>query len=134
VSSGSAHPIDFDDVMLGKPGAHRHGYGQSKLAQATMTVALAPRFARDGITMVALHPATMMDTTMVRGLGVAPLASVDEGRDHVMGLIRAPSLQPGRFYIQGLLAKTRDPQPKNPEARRKLVSLSEKLTGVALAP
>src|SRR5690554_3311517 len=71
VSSIAAHPIDFDDVMLERPDAHTRGYGQSKLAQATMTVALAPAFERDGITMISLHPATMMDTTMVAGLGAA---------------------------------------------------------------
>ena len=133
VSSGSASAIDFDDVMLEKPGAHRRGYGQSKLAQATMTVALAPRFARDGITMIALHPATMMDTTMVRGLGVAPRASVDEGRDHVMGLTTAPTLQAGAFYRDGKPVDTRDPQPKDAAARARLVKLSVELTGVPLA-
>ena len=58
--------------MLRKPGAHAHGYGQSKLAQVSMTVELAPAFAAQGITMISLHPATMMDTTMVRGLAQNP--------------------------------------------------------------
>ncbi|MFY2762851.1 SDR family NAD(P)-dependent oxidoreductase [Arenimonas sp. MALMAid1274] len=133
VSSGSASAIDFDDVMLEKPGAHGRGYGQSKLAQVTMTVALAPAFAKDGITMIALHPATMMDTTMVRGLGVTPRASVDEGRDHVMGLITAGQLQAGAFYIDGKPADTRDPQPQDPAARARLLELSARLTGVPLA-
>lgn len=133
ISSGSAAAIDFDDVMLEKPGAHGRGYGQSKLAQATMTVELAPQFAKDGITMIALHPATMMDTTMVRGLGVTPRTSVDEGRDHVMGLITAPTLQAGAFYLEGKPADTRDPQPKDPAARARLTKLSAQLTGVPLA-
>lgn len=133
VSSGSAAAIDFDDVMLEKPGAHARGYGQSKLAQVTMTVELAPRFARDGITMIALHPATMMDTTMLRGLGVTPRTGVDEGRDHVMSLINAPNLQPGAFYLEGKPAATRDPQPQDPVARARLVKLSTELTGVPLA-
>lgn len=134
VSSGSASAIDFSDVMLEKPGAHARGYGQSKLAQVTMTVALAPSFQKQGITMIALHPATMMDTTMVRGLGVAPRTSVAEGRDHVMGLIKAPSLQPGVFYRDGVPTAPRDPQPQDPQARAKLVALSGQLTGVAFTP
>jgi len=121
-------------VMLEKPGAHGRGYGQSKLAQVTMTVALAPAFQKEGITMIALHPATMMDTTMVRGLGVAPRTTIAEGRDHVMGLIKAPSLQPGAFYLQGAPGDTRDPQPQDANARAKLVALSEQLTGVAAKP
>ena len=132
VASGSAAPIDFDDVMLEKPGAHRNGYGQSKLAQVSMTVELAPAFAKQGITMIALHPATMMDTTMLRNLGVAPRTSIDEGRDHVMSLITAPTLQPGAFYTEGVPVEPRDPQPRDPEARKQLVALSEKLTGVSL--
>src|SRR5690606_6655699 len=99
VASGSAHAIDFDYVMLERPGARARGYGQSKLAQVTMTVALAPQFAEQGITMIALPPATQMDPTMVKGLGVAPRTTVAAGRDHVMGLVTAPALQAGAFYV-----------------------------------
>ena len=130
VASGSAHPIDFDDVMLERPGAHARGYGQSKLAQVTMTAALAPAFERDGITMIALHPATLMDTTMVEGLGVPSRTTVAEGRDHVMGLITAPTLEPGAFYIDGVPARPRDPQPSDAQARARLIELSGELTGV----
>jgi NAD(P)-dependent dehydrogenase (short-subunit alcohol dehydrogenase family) len=131
VASLSASPIDFDDVMLEKPGAVTRGYGQSKLAQVSMTVALAPSFARDGITMVSLHPATMMDTTMVRRSGRPSMTSVDEGRDHVLSLIHAPKLEPGAFYVKGEAVQARDPQPYNPAARTQLLKLSTELTGVA---
>jgi NAD(P)-dependent dehydrogenase (short-subunit alcohol dehydrogenase family) len=131
VSSISASPIDFDDVMLEKPGASARGYGQSKLAQVSMTVALAPAFARQGITMISLHPATMMDTTMVRQGGRAPMTTVDEGRDHVMSLIRRPTLEPGAFYVRGQPVRPRDPQPYDAAARERLVRLSAQLTGVA---
>ncbi len=131
VASGSAAPIDFDDVMLEKPDAHHRGYGQSKLAQVTMTNALAPSFAEDGIVMISLHPATLMDTTMVKGLGVPARTTIAEGRDHVMGLITAPSLQAGAFYVEGKLAQPNDPQASDAEAQAKLVALSSQLTGVA---
>jgi NAD(P)-dependent dehydrogenase (short-subunit alcohol dehydrogenase family) len=133
VSSISAHPIDFDDVMLEKPDAHGRGYGQSKLAQVSMTVELAPRFAEQGITMIALHPATLMDTTMVAGIGVPPRTTIAEGRDHVLGLIRSPTLQAGAFYVDGAIADPLDPQPQDATARSRLVALSESLTGVAVA-
>jgi len=132
VASGSAHAIDFDDVMLEKPGAAARGYGQSKLAQVSMTVELAPRFAAQGITMISLHPATLMDTTMVTGLGIPPRTTVAQGRDHVMGLILAPDLEAGAFYVDGKPAKPWDPQPSDADARARLVTLSESLTGVAL--
>lgn len=130
VASISAYPIDFDDVMLEKLGAHARGYGQSKLAQVTMTAALAPSFEKSGITMIALHPATRMDTTMVRGLGVSATSTVAEGRDHVMGLITASSLQAGAFYRDGKPV-TPHAQAADMGARARLVALSETITGVA---
>lgn len=133
VASFSASPIDFDDVMLEKADAHQRGYGQSKLAQVSMTNELAGAFARDGITMISLHPATLMDTTMVKGLGIPSRTTVAEGRDHVMGLITAPTLQPGAFYVSGQIAPPADPQALDPEARARLIALSAELTGVALA-
>lgn len=129
VASLSAAPIDFDDVMLEKPGAHGRGYGQSKLAQVSMTVELAPDFAKDRITMISLHPATMMDTTMVKGAGVKPRTTVDEGRIAVMSLITSPELKVGAFYNGATLA-TPHPQANDAEARAKLLALSAELTGV----
>lgn len=133
VASGSASPIDFDDVMLEQPDAHHRGYGQSKLAQVSMTIELAPAFAKRGITMISLHPATLMDTTMVKGLGIPARTTVAEGRDHVMGLITASTLEPGAFYVDGKPATPNDAQATAAEARARLVTLSAELTGVALA-
>jgi NAD(P)-dependent dehydrogenase (short-subunit alcohol dehydrogenase family) len=131
VSSGSASPIDFDDIMLERDGAHGRGYGQSKLAQVSMTVALAPSFARQGVIMIALHPATLMATTMVRELGLTPQTDVNEGRDHVMSLIRAPALEAGAFYVEGRPSRPGHPQPYDALARERLMALSTQLTGVA---
>lgn len=130
VASGSAHPIHFDDAMLERPGASARGYGQSKLAQISMTRELAPSFARSGITMIAAHPATRMDTTMVRGLGARPESTVAEGRDHVLGLINGPALQPGAYYRDGRPA-TPHAQADDPAARARLAALSARLTGVS---
>lgn len=131
VASGSANAIDFDDVMLEQPGAARRGYGQSKLAQVAMTIELAPAFAEQGITMISLHPATLMNTTMVVSLGIPPRTTVEQGRDHVMGLITAPVLEAGAFYINGKVSAPMDPQPLDPAARARLMALSAELTGVA---
>ena len=134
VASGSAEAIDFDDVMLEKPTAHHRGYGQSKLAQVMMTAELAPAFAERGVTMISLHPASLMDTTMVKGIGATPLTTVAEGRDHVMGLVRAPSLQAGTYYEKGRpVAEMTHPQAQDAEARARLMTLSAELTGVPAA-
>ena len=131
ISSIAQSPIDFDDIMLEKPGADRRGYGQSKGAQVSMTVALAPSFAREGITMIALHPASMMGTAMVRGMGVAPMTSVDEGRDHVMSLILAPTLEAGAYYVGGKAVRASNAQPYDAAARERLMKVSAELTGVS---
>ncbi|WP_082113072.1 SDR family NAD(P)-dependent oxidoreductase [Pseudoxanthomonas suwonensis] len=134
VASISANSIDFDDVMLDRPDAHHRGYGQSKLAQVMMTIELAPAFAERGVTMISLHPATLMDTTMVKGIGVPARTTVAEGRDHVMGLITAPSLQPGAFYVDGRPVAPFDEQAGDEEARVRLVAVSIVLTDVPAAP
>ena len=130
VASISAEAIDFDDVMLAQPGAARRGYGQSKLAQVSMTIELAPAFAEQGITMISLHPATLMNTTMVEGLGIPPRTTVAQGRDHVMELIRSPTLEAGAFYVDGKAVSPMDSQAEDPAARARLLRLSAELTGV----
>lgn len=129
VASLSADPIDFDDVNLEQPGAVIRAYGQSKLAQVSMTAELAAGFAADGITMISVHPATMMDTTMIKKLDLPPRTSVDEGRIAVMSLITAPTLEAGAFYV-GAKRGTPHAQAGDAQARAKLVALSAEQTGV----
>ncbi len=75
--------------------------------------------------------ATLMDTTLVTGLGIPARTTVAEGRDRVIALITAPFLQPGAFYVDGRVA-TPHAQAADAEARTRLVALSEELTGVPL--
>ena len=49
-----------------------------------------------------------------------------------MSLITAPKLVPGAFYRDGVPTEPRDPQPRDPAARMRLVALSAELTGVPL--
>jgi NAD(P)-dependent dehydrogenase (short-subunit alcohol dehydrogenase family) len=55
-------------------------YCQSKLAQILFTFDLAEELAGTGVTATCLHPATYMDTTMVRRAGVKPWSSVARAR------------------------------------------------------
>lgn len=129
VASISASPIDFTDFMLERPGAARRGYGQSKLAQIMMTVELAPEYATSGITMVALHPATLMNTNMVRSGGLPVRATVNEGRDAVLRLFNAPTLTPGA-YFNGEQVGQAHAQASDAAARAQLRELSARLTKV----
>lgn len=129
VASRSQSPIDFNDVMLEQPGAFGRGYGQSKLAQISMTIELAPEFQKQGITMVSLHPATMMNTSMVRAMGVPPRSTVDEGLAAVMNLVNLKELTAGAYY-NGTAPATPHAQAQDADARRKLRELTVRLTGV----
>lgn len=129
VSSRSASPIDFSDIMLERPGAYRRAYGQSKLAQVTMTVALADEMLQRGITMVALHPATMMNTTMVLSAGATPRSTVEEGLDAVLQLVALPALQAGSYY-NGTTLSAAHPQALDKAAQAQLREVSRRLTRV----
>jgi NAD(P)-dependent dehydrogenase (short-subunit alcohol dehydrogenase family) len=129
VASIAQSAIDFTDVMLEKPGASARGYGQSKLAQITMTNLLAPEFAAAGITMVSLHPATMMNTTMVQQSGMAARTTIAEGLDAVMALVRAATLDPGA-YFNGTRRATPNAQATDRTAHAALRALSQELTRV----
>ena len=129
VASGSQSRIDFSDVMLTRPGRASQGYGQSKLAQILFTFDLARELQGKGVTVAALHPATMMDTTMVRQSGMAALSTVDEGASAVMNLVAGSTVQSGQYY-SGLRVTRASAQAYDEDARAKLRQLSLELTGL----
>ena len=129
VSSGAQQPIDFDDVMIENDFSGRRAYAQSKLAQIMFTFDLALELEGTEVLSNALHPATYMDTGMVRRAGVAPMATVDEGADAVMQLINARDIGSGG-YFNGLRRARANAQAYDDEARANLRVVSEELTGV----
>ncbi|HSG48567.1 MAG TPA: SDR family NAD(P)-dependent oxidoreductase, partial [Longimicrobiales bacterium] len=90
VSSIGQAPPDFDDLMLESGYDTGRAYGQSKLAQILFTFDLAESLGDSGVSVNALHPATLMDTEMVRDAGVRPRATVEEGRDALLRLVVEP--------------------------------------------
>ena len=129
VSSLAASPIDFTDVMLKRGYSSNRAYGQSKLAQVMFTIDLAQELKGKGIVVQALHPATYMDTNMVRSAGGTPRSTVEEGAAAVMNAI-ATSAPSGSFFI-GQKVGTPNAQAADADARRQLRELSRKLTGLA---
>jgi NAD(P)-dependent dehydrogenase (short-subunit alcohol dehydrogenase family) len=107
---------------------------QSKLAQVMFTIDLARQLEGTGITVNCLHPATYMDTTMVREAGTTPISTVDEGADAIINLAGSPVLvgRTGLYYV-GLHPQEADPQAYEDEARDKLRTLSLQLTGLSAA-
>lgn len=129
VASIAQRPLDFDDVMLENGYSDGRAYAQSKLAQILFTVDLAEELEGTGILVTALHPATMMNTTMVLSRGAQARASVEEGVEAVMQQVRSPDLESGE-YFNGLQEARAHEQAYDAEARRRLRELSREWTRV----
>lgn len=131
VASAGQQPIDFSDVMLKKHYSGVRAYCQSKLAQILFTFDLARELSGTGITVNALHPATYMDTGMVRGDGIIPATRVEEGADAVLNLALSSALngQSGQ-YFDGLRISRALAQAYDADACQKLRDLSFSLTGL----
>ena len=134
VSSGGQQAIDFADVMLTRGYSGARAYCQSKLAQVMFTFDLAEKLAGTAVTATCLHPATYMDTTMVRRAGVTPVSTVEQGAEAILNLAVSPALA-GRtgLYFNGRHETRAHSQAYDAEARRKLWALSLELTGLASA-
>jgi NAD(P)-dependent dehydrogenase (short-subunit alcohol dehydrogenase family) len=131
VASVGQYPLDFDNLMLTRAYSGMRAYAQSKLAQVMLTVDLAAELRDSGVTVNCLHPATYMDTTMVREAGVEPASTVEEGAAAVMHLAVSPDLA-GRTgeYFDGLRPARANPQAYDPQARGQLAAISARLTGL----
>ncbi|QND48158.1 SDR family NAD(P)-dependent oxidoreductase [Rhizobium lusitanum] len=132
VSSVGQQPIDFSDVMLTRGYSGVRAYCQSKLAQIMFTFDLAEELANSGVTANCLHPATYMNTTMVRQAGVAPMSTVDQGADAILNLAVSTDLE-GRsgLYYDGQRPSRANAQAYDKTARQRLRLLSQDLIGLS---
>ncbi|RUW25124.1 SDR family NAD(P)-dependent oxidoreductase [Mesorhizobium sp. M4B.F.Ca.ET.215.01.1.1] len=128
VASAGQQAIDFDDVMLTRNYSGVRAYCQSKLAQILFTVDLTEDLEGSGVTVNALHPASYMNTTMVRQAGITPWSSVETGAEAILNLATSPALE-GRsgLYFDGQRESRADVQAYDEKARRQLHSLSLEL-------
>ncbi|HEY1885922.1 MAG TPA: SDR family oxidoreductase, partial [Roseiarcus sp.] len=131
VSSAGQQPIDFSDVMLTRGYSGVRAYCQSKLAQIMFTFDLAKELAGYNIAVNCLHPATYMDTTMVRLSGVQPISTVEQGGAAILRLVDSAALA-GRsgLYFSGMQESRANPQAYDEEARKRLRALSFDLVGL----
>jgi NAD(P)-dependent dehydrogenase (short-subunit alcohol dehydrogenase family) len=133
VSSAGQAPIDFDDVMLERHYDGAQAYAQSKLAQIMFTIDLAQELEGSGVTANCLHPGTYMPTKMVRAAGVDPVTPLEDGVQATLRLVLDPGLDgvSGR-YFNGQREARAHPQAEDPEARRRLRGLSDRLAGLPI--
>jgi NAD(P)-dependent dehydrogenase (short-subunit alcohol dehydrogenase family) len=134
VASIGQAPVNLDDPMVEEREYDGFlAYRESKLAQIMFTFGLAERLREAGVTDVtvnALHPATLMDTQMVRGSIGRVMSEVTEGAEALTRLIADPELNgvSGRYFDQ-LEEAAPHPQAYDEDDRRRLWALSEELVG-----
>jgi NAD(P)-dependent dehydrogenase (short-subunit alcohol dehydrogenase family) len=131
VSSAGQQAIDFGDPMLLKGYSGVRAYCQSKLAQILFTVDLAAELQGSAMTANCLHPASYMNTTMVRAAGISPASTIEEGSRAILQLAASPQLE-GKtgLYFDGLRQSRANAQAYDPAARARLRELSLKLCGL----
>lgn len=134
VASAGQQPIDFDDPMLTSGYSGTRAYAQSKLAQIMFTFDLAEQLRGEGVTVNALHPATYMNTTMVRAAGISPASTIDEGMDATYRLVADPALENTTgHYFHGRDEARAHTQAYDVDERARLRALSDELVEQALA-
>jgi NAD(P)-dependent dehydrogenase (short-subunit alcohol dehydrogenase family) len=124
VASLGQRPIDFDDLTLERGYEGYDAYARSKLAQILFTFELAER--HPGVTVNALHPATMMDTKMVRENLGSVRSTIAEGVEATVRVVELEGVS-GRYFDRTQEASAH-PQAYDPDARRRLWEVSESLT------
>ena len=123
-SAGQERP-DFGDLMLEHGYDEWRAYRQSKLAQIMFSFECARRFP--GVESVALHPATFMDTKMVRSRVGRPANTVQTGADATVRLAAGFDLDvQGRYFNVRREARA-DEMAYDPDARKRLWDVSEQL-------
>jgi NAD(P)-dependent dehydrogenase (short-subunit alcohol dehydrogenase family) len=131
VSSAGQVAIDFEDVMLQRAYDGTRAYCQSKLAQVMFTFDLATELRDAGVTVNCLHPASYMPTKIVMAARGSAVSTLEQGLDATMRLAADSELDgvTGR-YFDGQTEARAHPQAYDPDSRRRLRELSERLVGL----
>lgn len=100
VASMGQAPFDLDDLMFERGYEGVEAYCRSKLALIAHTFSAAARLRERGTTVNAIHPAHLMDTSIVRESGFAPAVGVDHGAEPTLRLVADPALEAvtGRYF------------------------------------
>ena len=100
VGSVGQAPVDFADLRMDSGYSGAQAYYRSKFALAAFTFDLAEELAGSGITVNCLHPASLMNTHMVRESMIPPMSTVAAGVKAVMNLATGPAggTVTGRYF------------------------------------
>ncbi|MFE6922998.1 SDR family NAD(P)-dependent oxidoreductase [Nocardia sp. NPDC057663] len=126
VASAGQREIDLDDPTPQHDYNVYTAYCRAKLAMIMATIEYAEELDGTGVTVNAVHPATLMATTMVLESGATPISTVAEGAAATLRLICDPGLSQmtGR-YFNGTRQSRPHSQADDPKARRRLLEISD---------
>lgn len=134
VASAGQQPLDLNNVMLEQGYSAARAYMQSKLALIMSMFDLADDLKGSGVTCNALHPATFMNTKMVRQSLIPPMSSVKSGAEPTLYLATSPEVQDvtGAYYDQYHKSRAAA-QAYDMQTRAQLKTITEDLLARALA-
>jgi NAD(P)-dependent dehydrogenase (short-subunit alcohol dehydrogenase family) len=100
VGSVGQAPVDLADLRMDNHYTGPQAYYRTKFALAAFTFDLADEIADSGITVNCLHPASLMNTHMVRESMIPPMSTVASGVAAVMNLATGPTggTLTGRYF------------------------------------
>ncbi|MDN0198604.1 SDR family NAD(P)-dependent oxidoreductase [Streptomyces sp. S.PNR 29] len=128
VGSAGQEPLDFDDPELTRRYSGRSAYCRSKFALAAHTFSLAEELRGSGVAVNVLHPATYMDTAMVRDGGITPWNTVADGAPGVLALATR-DLGTGRYFDGTRPARAHE-AAYDPDVLKRLAAVTDQLLSV----
>ncbi|MBG7698493.1 SDR family NAD(P)-dependent oxidoreductase [Streptomyces sp. MC1] len=125
VGSGGQEPVDHADPEFSRSYSGLSAYCRSKFALAAYTFTLAEELADSGVSVNVLHPATYMDTAMVREGGITPWNSVADGAPGVLALATRETGSGG--YYDGTRPARAHEAAYDGDVRKRLAAVTEQL-------
>ncbi|MFI9833472.1 SDR family NAD(P)-dependent oxidoreductase [Streptomyces sp. NPDC051913] len=125
VGSVGQDPVDFDDIEFRRGYDGFAAYRRAKFALAAHTFTLAEELTGTGIAVNVLHPATFMDTAMVREGGVAPWSTVADGAPGVLALA-TQDLGTGGYFDGTQRARSHE-ETYDGEVQERLATITDQL-------
>ncbi|NUS29250.1 MAG: SDR family NAD(P)-dependent oxidoreductase [Streptomyces sp.] len=125
VGSVGQDPVDFDDIEFRRGYDGFAAYRRAKFALAAHTFTLAEELTGTGIAVNVLHPATFMDTAMVREGGVTPWNTVADGAPGVLALATQDMGTGG--YFDGMSSARAHEKSYDGEVQKRLATVTDQL-------
>lgn len=134
VASVGQSPVDVSDLRMDRHYSGIEAYNRSKFALVAFSFDLAAELADAAITVHCLHPASLMNTHMVREALVPPMSTVASGVKAVMNLAIGPmGAAESGCYFEGLGEARAHPATYEPAVRSRLRTITDEILAPFLA-